>query len=48
MQTLYKLQDNQLLVVVGDFTKNEIGTLKNEGYRFDNPSLNKNGIKIAF
>lgn len=47
MIVMYKLQDNQLLTVAGHFTKEEIRKLKSEGYRFDNPKLNKNGILIA-
>lgn len=47
MTTMYKLRDKQLLVVAGHLTKAEIRALKNEGYRFDNPSLNNNGIRIA-
>lgn len=47
MIVMYKLQDNQLLTVAGHFTKEEIYTLKNEGYRFDNPRVNRNGILIA-
>lgn len=47
MTTLYKLRGKQLLVVTGHLTKAEIHALKTEGYRFDNPSINKNGIRIA-
>ena len=45
--TLYKRRDGQLLTVTGHFTKQEIAALKSDGYRMDNPGVNKHGIKIA-
>lgn len=45
--TLYKRRDGQSLTVTGHFTKQEIAALKSDGYRLDNPSVNKHGIKIA-
>lgn len=46
MQTLYKMQDGDVLIVVGHFNKNEIRELKLQGYRVDQPNVNKNGIPV--
>ena len=44
MTTLYKLQDGQLLTITGHLNKQEINMYKHEGYRLDNPLINRNGI----
>lgn len=45
MITLYKLQDGQLLTITGHLNKQEINMYKREGYRKDNPLINRNGIR---
>ncbi len=47
MTTLYKLQDGQLLIITGHLNKHEINMYKHEGYRKDNPLINKSGIRVA-
>lgn len=43
---LYKHEEGVNLVVVGNFTKEEIQELKREGYRRTEPQVNKNGIPV--
>ncbi|WP_167751428.1 hypothetical protein [Lentibacillus salicampi] len=44
---MYRKQDGQTLKITGHLSKAEINSLKRNGYRFDNPDENKNGIKLA-
>lgn len=47
VHTLYKLEEGQVLVVMGHFTKAELYWLNKDGYRVNHPKRNKNGIGVA-
>lgn len=47
IKTLYKYQDGQLLSVSGHLTDKEVQELKHEGYREQDPNVNKNGIRVV-
>ncbi|MFJ7971290.1 hypothetical protein [Psychrobacillus sp. NPDC096389] len=44
--TLFKFTDRHSLVVCGHMTKQEIASLKAEGWRIEQPNVNKNGIPV--
>lgn len=44
---LYRRVDGKNLVVYGHFNKQEIIELKQEGWRLDEPQVNKNGIPVG-
>lgn len=46
MLTLYKMQDGDVLVIVGHFSRYELQELKREGYREYRPNTNKHGIPV--
>lgn len=46
IKTLYKRRDGETLIVTGDLSKQEIKALMKVGYRFDEPQINKHGIRV--
>ncbi|WP_162986464.1 hypothetical protein [Virgibacillus sp. Bac332] len=47
IETLYKHREGQTLVVAGHLSKYEIKALINNGWRFEEPMVNKHGIKVS-
>lgn len=43
---LFRYFEGGLQLIVGHFSRHEIGELKKEGYRFAKPNTNKHGIPI--
>ncbi|MDY0394766.1 hypothetical protein ACFSMW_06720 [Virgibacillus halophilus] len=46
IKTLYKRIEGQTLVIVGELSNQEIKDLKQAGYRFEEPNVNKHGIRV--
>lgn len=44
--TLHKIIENEQRVICGHFTKEEIVTFKQQGWRKEPPQTNKNGIPV--
>lgn len=47
IKTLYKKQDGDLLVITGHFSRQELKALQQDGYRLQEPQVNKHGIRAV-
>lgn len=47
IRKLYQRVDGKNLVIYGHFNRQEVAELKREGWRLDEPEVNKNGIPVG-
>lgn len=48
LTTLYRMEDGQRRVIHGHLSKYEVAAMRGEGWREDNPQVNKNGFSVQF
>lgn len=46
IKSLYRKIDGRVQVICGHLTKQEVAEFKREGWRVDQPQINRNGIPV--